>query len=67
MTSTPFRDCLQAPGAFAIAVELVTARGVVTTERSRALVEKARALLPGDAEVTLVHVAPIDAEELAEG
>ena len=44
MTSTPFRDCLQAPGAFAIAVELVTARGVVTTERSRALVEKARAL-----------------------
>ncbi len=30
-------------------------------------VEKARALLPGDAEVTLVHVAPIDAEELAEG
>ena len=44
MTSTPFRECLQAPGAFAIAVELVTARGVVTTERSRALVEKARAL-----------------------
>ena len=44
MTSTPFRDCLQAPGAFAIAVELVTSRGVVTTERSRALVEKARAL-----------------------
>jgi methylenetetrahydrofolate reductase (NADPH) len=44
LTSTPFRDCLQAPGAFAIAVELVTARGVVTTERSRALVEKARAL-----------------------
>ncbi len=44
MTSTPFRDCLQAPGAFAIAVELVTARGLVTTERSRALVEKARAL-----------------------
>jgi methylenetetrahydrofolate reductase (NADH) len=44
LTSTPFRECLQAPGAFAIAVELVTARGVVTTERSRALVEKARAL-----------------------
>jgi methylenetetrahydrofolate reductase (NADPH) len=44
LTSTPFRDCLRAPGAFAIAVELVTARGVVTTERSRALVEKARAL-----------------------
>ena len=44
MTSTPFRDSLQAPGAFAIAVELVTARGMVTTERSRALVEKARAL-----------------------
>jgi methylenetetrahydrofolate reductase (NADPH) len=44
LTSTPFRDCLQAPGAFAIAVELVTARGLVTTERSRALVEKARAL-----------------------
>ena len=44
MTSTPFRDCLQAPGAFAIAVELVTARGMVTTERSRALVDKARAL-----------------------
>ncbi len=35
MTSTPFRDCLQVPGAFAIAVELVTARGMVTTERSR--------------------------------
>ena len=35
---------MQAPGAFAIAVELVTARGMVTTERSRALVDKARAL-----------------------
>jgi methylenetetrahydrofolate reductase (NADPH) len=44
LTSTPFRDSLQAPGAFAIAIELVTARGVVTTERSRALVDKARAL-----------------------
>jgi len=44
LTSTPFRDSLQAPGSFAIAVELVTARGLVTTERSRALVEKARAL-----------------------
>jgi len=44
LTPKPFRECLQAPGAFAIAVELVTARGVVTTERSRALVEKARAL-----------------------
>ncbi|HTX11705.1 MAG TPA: methylenetetrahydrofolate reductase C-terminal domain-containing protein [Solirubrobacteraceae bacterium] len=43
-TSTPFRDSLQASGAFTIAVELVTARGVVTTERSRALVDKARAL-----------------------
>ena len=40
----PFRECLQVPGAFSIAVELVTARGVVTTERSRALVEKARSL-----------------------
>jgi methylenetetrahydrofolate reductase (NADPH) len=44
LTPTPFRDSLHAPAAFAIAVELVTARGVVTTERSRALVEKARAL-----------------------
>jgi methylenetetrahydrofolate reductase (NADPH) len=44
LTSTPFRDCLQVPGSFSIAVELVTARGVVTTERSRALVDKARAL-----------------------
>ena len=32
------------PGSFSIAVEIVTARGLVTTERSRALVEKARAL-----------------------
>jgi methylenetetrahydrofolate reductase (NADPH) len=44
LTSTPFRECLDVPGSFSIAVELVTARGVVTTERSRALVEKARAL-----------------------
>jgi methylenetetrahydrofolate reductase (NADPH) len=44
LTSTPFRDSVQAPGAFAIAVELVTARGMVTTDRSRALVDKARAL-----------------------
>jgi len=44
LTSTPFRDCLEVPGAFSIAVELVTARGVVTTDRSRALVDKARAL-----------------------
>ena len=44
MTSTPFRDSLQEPGSFTIAVELVTARGMVTTERSRALVDKARAL-----------------------
>jgi methylenetetrahydrofolate reductase (NADPH) len=44
LTSTPFRERLQAPGSFAIAVELVTARGLVTNERSRALVEKARAL-----------------------
>jgi methylenetetrahydrofolate reductase (NADPH) len=44
LTPTPFRDCLELPGSFSIAVELVTARGVVTTERSRALVEKARAL-----------------------
>ena len=44
MTSTSFRDCLHVPGSFSIAVELVTARGLVTTERSRALVEKARAL-----------------------
>src|SRR5246127_1354458 len=42
--TTAFRDCLQVPGSFTIAVELVTARGVVTTERSRALVDKARAL-----------------------
>ncbi len=32
------------PGSFSIAVELVTARGVVTAERSQALVEKARTL-----------------------
>jgi methylenetetrahydrofolate reductase (NADPH) len=44
LTRTPFRECLQVPGSFSIAVELVTARGVVTTERSRALVDKARAL-----------------------
>jgi methylenetetrahydrofolate reductase (NADPH) len=44
LTSTPFRECLQVPGSFSIAVELVTARGMVTTERSRALVDKARAL-----------------------
>jgi hypothetical protein len=44
LTSTPFRDCPHAPGAFAIAAELVTARGLVTTERGRALVEKARGL-----------------------
>jgi methylenetetrahydrofolate reductase (NADH) len=44
LTSTPFRDSLQEPGSFTIAVELVTARGMVTTERSRALVDKARAL-----------------------
>jgi methylenetetrahydrofolate reductase (NADPH) len=42
--TTSFRDCLQAPGSFSVAVELVTARGLVTNERSRALVEKARAL-----------------------
>jgi methylenetetrahydrofolate reductase (NADPH) len=41
---TPLRECLHVPGSFSIAVELVTARGVVTTERSRALVEKARML-----------------------
>ncbi len=44
MTTTSFRDSLQVPGSFSIAVELVTARGLVTNERSRALVEKARAL-----------------------
>jgi methylenetetrahydrofolate reductase (NADPH) len=44
LTAAPFRECLQVPGSFSIAVELVTARGVVTTERSRALVDKARAL-----------------------
>ncbi len=44
MTSTPFRECLHVPGSFSIAVELVTARGLVTAERSRALVEKARTL-----------------------
>ena len=44
MTDTPFHECLQVPGSFSIAVELVTARGVVTAERSQALVEKARAL-----------------------
>jgi len=41
---TPFRECLGVPGSFSLAVELVTARGVVTAERSRALVDKARAL-----------------------
>jgi methylenetetrahydrofolate reductase (NADPH) len=44
VTTTPFRDSLQELGSFAIAVELVTTRGMVTTERSRALVDKARAL-----------------------
>jgi len=44
LTTTSFRDCLQVPGSFSVAVELVTARGLVTNERSRALVEKARAL-----------------------
>jgi methylenetetrahydrofolate reductase (NADPH) len=44
LTTTPFRESLQEPASFTIAVELVTARGVVTTERSRALVDKARAL-----------------------
>jgi len=44
LTTTSFRDSLQIPGSFSIAVELVTARGLVTNERSRALVEKARAL-----------------------
>ncbi|HYB29068.1 MAG TPA: methylenetetrahydrofolate reductase C-terminal domain-containing protein [Solirubrobacteraceae bacterium] len=44
MTSTPLRDCLEVPGAFSIAVELVTARGLVTTDRSHALVDKARSL-----------------------
>ncbi|HUA02330.1 MAG TPA: methylenetetrahydrofolate reductase C-terminal domain-containing protein [Solirubrobacteraceae bacterium] len=44
MTTASFRDSLQIPGSFSIAVELVTARGLVTNERSRALVEKARAL-----------------------
>jgi methylenetetrahydrofolate reductase (NADPH) len=44
LTTTSFRDSLQVPGSFSIAVELVTARGLVTNERSRALVEKARAL-----------------------
>lgn len=32
-----------------------------------ACVDQARALLPGDAEVTLLHVAPTDVEELAAG
>jgi methylenetetrahydrofolate reductase (NADPH) len=41
---TPFRERLETPGGFTIAVELVTARGLVTADRSRALVEKARAL-----------------------
>jgi methylenetetrahydrofolate reductase (NADPH) len=44
LTSTPFRECLNEPGSFSIAVELVTTRGVVTAERSQALVEKARTL-----------------------
>jgi len=44
LTTASFRDSLQIPGSFSIAVELVTARGLVTNERSRALVEKARAL-----------------------
>jgi len=44
LITTSFRDSLQIPGSFSIAVELVTARGLVTNERSRALVDKARAL-----------------------
>jgi methylenetetrahydrofolate reductase (NADPH) len=44
LTTTSFPDSLQVPGSFSIAVELVTTRGLVTNERSRALVEKARAL-----------------------
>jgi methylenetetrahydrofolate reductase (NADH) len=42
--TSPFRKCLEMPGGFTIAVELVTARGLVTAERSRALVDKARTL-----------------------
>jgi methylenetetrahydrofolate reductase (NADPH) len=41
---TPFRECLNVPGAFPIAVELVTARGLVTAQRTRALIDKAREL-----------------------
>lgn len=55
LTSTPFRECLEVPGSFSIAVELVTARGVVTTERSRALVDKARTLA-ADSRVNVLSI-----------
>src|SRR5579875_967781 len=44
-SETPlFRDCLSRSGAFSIAVELVTSRGLVTAKASRASVEMAREL-----------------------
>src|SRR6201997_934234 len=43
------------PGRFTIAVELVTARGLVTAERSRALVEKARTLA-GDPRIDVLSI-----------
>jgi methylenetetrahydrofolate reductase (NADPH) len=55
LTSTPFHECLEVPGRFTIAVELVTARGLVTAERSRALVEKARALA-ADARIDVLSI-----------
>ncbi|HUA47645.1 MAG TPA: methylenetetrahydrofolate reductase C-terminal domain-containing protein [Solirubrobacteraceae bacterium] len=55
MTSTPLRECLEVPGSFSIAVELVTARGLVTTDRSRALVDKARTLA-GDPRINVLSI-----------
>jgi methylenetetrahydrofolate reductase (NADPH) len=55
LTSTPFRESLEMPGRFTIAVELVTARGLVTAERSRALVEKARTLA-GDPRIDVLSI-----------
>ena len=41
---TLFRDCLARPASFSVAVELVTSRGLVSAEASRASVEMAREL-----------------------
>jgi methylenetetrahydrofolate reductase (NADPH) len=53
--TTPLRECLHVPGSFSIAVELVTARGVVTADRSQALVEKARTLAD-DARIDVLSI-----------